>query len=56
MKAGICNVWEVNLDAVLHALLVDGVEAVTIRLDGQPDTRGQVKLIVQPVEQPKDKP
>ena len=48
MKADSCNVWEVNLNSVLHALLVDGVEAVTIQLDGQPDKRGHVKLIVEP--------
>lgn len=48
MKASppLANTWNVNLQAVLLALVQDGEQRVTLELASQPDAGGNVRLLV----------
>ena len=43
-----CVTWDLLAGEVLHQLRVDGVEAVTLELFGDPDDRGHTRLRIVP--------
>ena len=45
-KPPLADVWQTNLESVLHGLLVDGVQVVTLELASEPDATGRFKLLV----------